>query len=265
MGIDKSRNFITLVRLGYAARGLTYILLGVLALGASGKVVQGTSGVFDYLRDVPLGVPLLWVIALGLLAYALFKLLAGATNLEGHDSDAMGTAERGGELVSGIVHLFLSYAAYRFATGAKTSAGGGDQAMAQPVMDLEIGAVLIGLAGLGMLAAAIVNAKHAASGDFMKCVAGHAPKAVEGVGRAGHAARAVVFAIAGWSLVRAGWMNSEGAVKGLGEALLTLRDNGPIFTLVAIGLMMFGAFSLITARYRVIPDFNRGQLKPHLR
>lgn len=112
MTIDKSQKFLTLVRLGFAARGLTYILLGVLALGASGKPVEGATGVFEYLREVPLGTPLLWLVAIGLLAYALFKLLAGIANLENHDSDAMGVAQRVGELASGAIHLFLSYAAY---------------------------------------------------------------------------------------------------------------------------------------------------------
>lgn len=267
MAIDKSQKFITLVRLGYAARGLTYILLGMLALGTSGKERAGAEGAFDYLQDLPLGTLLLWVVALGLLAYGLFKLLSGVANLENHDSEPMGIAKRVGELASGTVHLFLTYAAYSFATGGRSSSagGGGGADMAQPVMDFELGAVVIGLVGLGMLAAAVMQAKHAVTGDFMKHIAGGAPKAVEGVGRAGHAARAAVFAIIGWSLVRAAWLNNEGAAKGLGEALLTLRDNGVVYTLVAIGLLMFGAFSLVTARYRVIPDFDRSQLKPSLR
>jgi hypothetical protein len=266
MAIDKSQKFITLVRLGFAARGLTYILLGMLALGTSGKEIAGAQGVFDYLQDMPLGRPLLWVVALGLLAYGLFKLLAGAANLENHESEPIGVAKRVGELASGTIHLFLAYAAYTFASGGRSSSAGqgGGQEMAQPVMDFELGAVLIGLAGLGMLAAAVVQAKHAATSDFMRHIAGHAPKAVEGIGRAGHAARAVVFAIIGWSLVRAGWLNSEGAVKGLGEALLSLRDNGFVYTLVAIGLLLFGAFSLVTARYRIIPDIDRRDLKPTL-
>lgn len=266
MTIDKSRQFITLVRLGHAARGVTYILLGMLALGTSGNTVAGAQGAFDYLQDMPLGTPLLWVVAVGLLAYALFKLLAAIANLENHGSDAMGIAKRVGEIASGTIHLTLAYAAYKFATGGlSTSAGqGSGQEMAQPVMDFEIGAVLIGLAGLGMLAAAVIQAKSAATGDFMKHIAGGAPRAVEGVGRAGHAARAVVFAIIGWSLVRGAWLNSDGAVKGLGEALLTLRDNGVVYTLVAIGLLLFGAFSLVTARYRIIPDFDRSRLKANL-
>lgn len=264
MTIDKSQKFITLVRLGYAARGLTYILLGVLALGTSGKANDGAKGVFDYLQDMPLGTPLLWIVALGLLAYALFKLMSGLGNLENFQNDGMGAAKRLGQVASGAIHLFLAYAAYKFATGGKTSssAGGGEGAMAQPVMDFELGPVLIGLAGAGMLIAAAMQARQAFTGDFMKHIGGHAPRAVSAIGRAGHAARAVVFAIIGWSLLRAGWFSDGDAVKGLGEALLSLRDNGLVYTLVAIGLLLFGAFSLVTARYRIIPDFDGGSLRP---
>lgn len=266
MTIDKSQKFITLVRLGHAARGVTYMLLGMLALGTSGKEIAGAQGAFDYLQGMPMGAPLLWFVAIGLLAYAVFKLLSGIANLENNDSDAMGVAKRVGEIASGIIHLSLSYAAYKFATGALSSSSGEGrgQEMAQPVMDFELGAVLIGIVGLGMLAAAGMQAKYAATGEFMKHIASGAPRGVVHVGRAGHAARAVVFAIIGWSLVRGAWLNSDGAVKGLGEALLSLRDNGVVYTLVAIGLLLFGAFSLVTARYRIIPDFDRSRLKPKL-
>ena len=266
MAIDKSQNFITLVRLGYAARGLTYILLGVLALGTSGKAINGASGVFDYLQEMPLGTPLLWIVALGLLAYGLFKLLSGAVNLQHRENDAMGIAKRIGDLGSGVAHFFLAYAAYKFATGAQTSASGsgGTQSMAGPVLDFSFGPVVIGLIGVGLLAAAAIQAKRAITGDFMKHIAGRAPQAVEAVGRAGHAARAVVFAIVGWSLMQGAWLSSEKQVKGLGEALLALRDTGFVYTLVAIGLLLFGAFSLITARYRIIPDFDQSELKPSL-
>ena len=67
-----------------------------------------------------------------------------------------------------------------------------------------------------------------------------------------------------WSLVQSAWLSQSGKVKGLGEAILALREMGGLFTLVAIGLMLFGAFSLVMARYRVLPDFARGDLKPRL-
>lgn len=266
MAIDKSQKFISLVRLGYAARGLTYILLGILALSTSGKAMEGAKGVFDYLQEIPFGKPLLWFVALGLFAYALFKLIGGIANLEHRDSDATGIAKRVGEVASGTVHLFLSYAAYKFATGEETNAGapGGTEAIARPVLDFGLGSFVIGAIGLGMLVAAAMQVKHAATGDFMKHISNRAPRQVEFIGRAGSAARAVVFVIIGWSLLRGAWLESEGAVKGLGEALLALRDTGFLYTLVALGLLLFGAFSLVTARYRIIPDFSRSQLKPSL-
>lgn len=263
MVIDKSQKFTTLVRLGFAARGITYLLLGFLALSASGKAMEGQNGVFDYIQTIPLGTPLLWIIALGLAAYALFKLIAAATNLENHAEDAKGTGKRVGELASGIIHSFLAYAAYRFVTGGEAQ-GRGAQDMAAPVMDVMLGELLIGLGGLGMLIAAAMQAASAITADFMRHIDGRAPRAVQPVGRAGHAARAIVFAVIGWSLISAAWLNSGGAVKGLGEALLTLKDLGVVYTLVAVGLLLFGAFSLVTARYRIIPDIRSGDLKPNI-
>ncbi len=266
MAIDKSRKFIALVRLGYAARGLTYVLLGTLALGTSGKAVAGAQGVFDYLQEMTLGRPLLGVVAIGLLAYAIFRILSAVANLENHRGDALGIAKRLGELGSGAIHIALAFAAYSFASGGDRQAGGSGASaeMVRPVMDFELGPLLIGLIGSGMLMSAAMQARHAATGDFMRHVAARAPRAIETIGRIGHAARAVVFAVIGWSLVRAAWFSSEKGVKGLGEALLSLRDNGPLYSLVAIGLLMFGAFSLVTARHRIIADFHRGDLKPSL-
>lgn len=265
MAIDKSRNFITLVRLGFAARGLTYMLLGMLALGTSGKAMQGANGVFDYLLEMPLGSPLLWLVALGLLAYAVFKVISAIANFEHRGNDAKGAVMRIGDLASGVAHLALAYAAMRFANGDRASAGGdGSEQMAAPVMDFELGQLLIGIIGIGILIGGAMQLKQAVTGSFMKHIAGNAPRAIEGIGRAGFAARGVVFGIVGVSLIRAAWNERGTQIKGIGEALLTLRDAGMLYTLVAIGLLLFGAFSLVTVRYRILPDIQRGDLKPDI-
>ena len=72
--VDKSEKFSWLVRVGYAARGLTYFLLGYLALGARAPD-EGNQAVFEMLQDVPGGTAILYVMAVGLLAYALFKFV----------------------------------------------------------------------------------------------------------------------------------------------------------------------------------------------
>ena len=67
----------------------------------------------------------------------------------------------------------------------------------------------------------------------------------------------------GGSLIRGAWLVKESEVKGLGDAIVALTDSG-IYSLVAVGLIFFGVFSLITARYRIVPDIQKGDLKPKL-
>lgn len=265
--IDKSEKFRWLVRLGFAARGVVYLLLGYIALGTAGEAKNGQSAVFDYIQEVPLGTPLLWIMAVGLLGYAAFKFLSAIADIQHRGSDTTGALHRVGDAASGVAHTFLAYACYQFATGEQQSSGGGasGEEMAGSVLSMELGSVLIGLVGLGFLMAGAMQAKKAWTCDFMRWISGGAPAGVQTVGRIGHAARAIVFAIIGWSMVQGAWFAQESQIKGLGEAILSLRDMGALYTLVAVGLMLFGAFSLVLARYRIIPDLGPRGLRPSFR
>lgn len=264
--VDKSEKFSLLVRLGYFARGIVYILLGYIALSTAGKAEDGQAAVFDLLQDVPMGTALLYLIALGLLGYAAFKAIDAATDLEHHGDDAKGRGKRIGSGASAIAHLFLAYTAWQFATGDKNQAAegsGGTQENASTLLSWEIGPILLGIVGIGFLVGAAMQAKHAYDAGFMKHIGGGAPSYVKPIGRAGHAARAVVFLLIGWSLIKGAWLTQSSEVKGLGDAIVALSDSG-IYTLVALGLILFGVFSLITARYRIVPDIQKGDLKPRL-
>lgn len=261
--VDKSEKFSWFVRLGYMARGLTYMLLGYLALETgSGEASEGSTGVFDMLQEVPLGTPLLWVIAIGMLGYAAYKYLSGFANIYNRNDDIEGGLKRIGDVASGVAHTFLAFAAYQFASGTKSSGGDGTQERASTVLSYDLGGVVLGVIGLGFLVGGLMQAKKAYDLGFMKRISGRAPHWVCHIGRAGHAARAVVFAIIGWALMQGAWFSSSSQVKGLGEAIVSLRDMGVVYTLVAIGLVMFGLFSFITSRYRVIPHLTSGSMKP---
>lgn len=263
--VDKSEKFGWFVRLGYAARGLVYILLGYLALSTTGEAEGGGEAVFDLIQQVPLGTPLLWLMAIGLLAYAAFKFLSAVADIQNRGSDTKGALKRVGDAASGVAHTVLAYAAYQFATGTQQSASDGSGEKAGTVLQWELGGLVIGLIGLGFLIGAAMQAKTSYTAHFMHRVSARAPTGVETVGRLGHAARAVVFAVIGWSLMRSAWFDSESQVKGLGEAIMSLRDMGTLYTLVAVGLLLFGVFSLIVARYRIIPDLRASGLKPSFR
>ena len=264
--VDKSEKFSWLVRTGFAARGITYMLLGYIALSTRGDAEGGGSAVYDYIQEVPFGTPILWVMTLGLLAYVAFRLLCAITDLQNRGSDRSGIFKRIGDAASAVAHLFLAYACYQFATGEKSSSDGdsGGKEMAGSILQMEIGWILIGVVGIGFLVGAYMQAKTAWTAHFMHRISARAPWIAKPIGRAGHFARAVVFLLIGWSMIRSSWAGQEDRVRGLGEAILSLRDTGYIYTMVAFGLILFGLFSLFTARYRIIPDVGREGLKPKL-
>lgn len=256
--VDKSRKFVALVRLGMAARGVVYLLIGYLALTAA-REDPGPEGAFSWLQDVPLGTPMLYLAALGLVGYALFRLGSLVLDIENHGTDAKGISYRVAHGGSGFAHLGLAWAAVQFARGDAESSGG-TEAAAATLIAFPLGSLLLGLLGVGFLAAAAAQAKSAISASFMERIAANAPAFVEPLGRAGHAARAVVFAVIGGSLVQSAWLATSSQVKTLGEAVSSLADQGLFYTLVAAGLALFGAFSLLLARYRIIPEMRRREM-----
>ena len=98
----------------------------------------------------------------------------------------------------------------------------------------------------------------------MRHISSRAPQFVEYLGRFGLFARSLVFLIIGWSIVRSAWFDSSAQVKTLGDAVTSLADDGTLYTFVAVGLLVFGIFSLFVARYRIVPDIDRSDLKPSL-
>ena len=264
--VDKSEKFRWLVRLGYAARGVVYLVLGYLALTTATGAKDGGTAVFDLLQDVPLGTFVLWLMAVGLAAYATFMFISAIGDVQNHGSDPKGLMKRLGEGASAVAHTVLAFAAFQYATGSSRSPAGSDgsRQAAGSILELPLGDLLIGIVGLGFLVGAFMQAKNAVTAGFMSHVGGGAPAAVEPIGRLGHAARAVVFAVIGWSLVRSAWFERGEEVKGLGDAIMSLRDTGALYTVVAIGLLLFGMFSLVVARYLIIPEVHRSDLKPSL-
>ncbi|WBY15697.1 DUF1206 domain-containing protein [Erythrobacteraceae bacterium WH01K] len=267
--VDKSEKFNWLVRVGYFSRAILYTVLGLIALTSASKIAEGTNGVFRAIEDYPLGTAILWIMVIGLIAYALFRFCSLFFDIENNGSDAKGWGKRIGHAGSGIAHLALAYSAYRFATsdgGGSGGGGGGAQEAASGVLGFELGGVVLGLLGIALFVAAFHQAKKGITGSFMHRISGQAPDFTRWLGGAGFLARAVVYVVIGWSLLQAGFMSGgSDQVKTLGDAVASLAGEGIIFTLTAIGLLLFGIFSLILARYRIIPELDSSAGVPKFR
>lgn len=264
--VDKSEKFNWLVRVGYFSRAILYSVLGLISLTSAGAISEGTEGIFKAVEDFPAGTALLWSMVVGLVAYALFRFCSLLFDIENNGSDAKGWGKRIGHAASGIAHLVLAWTAYQFATGGSGGGGGGASKAAGGVLSIEFGGVVLGVLGLAFFVAAFAQAKKGVSGKFMQRISGSAPGFTKALGTAGYCARAVVYAVIGWSLVQTGFMSSgANNVKTLGSAVASLAGTGWLFTMTAIGLLLFGVFSLILARYRIIPELDENEGIPKFR
>ena len=258
--VDESEKFRWLVRLGFAARGLVYTLIGYLFLtGGSQAATDGPSSAFAWIQEVKGGTLILFLCAFGLFGYALYRLASPALDIENYGSNKTGIGHRIGHGASGLAHLALAYTAFQFANGEKQSASGRSSAQeaAGTLLSVDFGPFLLGLVGLGFFIGAAAQAKKAVTGSFLRRVSGRAPTFVKPLGHAGYAARAIVFLVIGWSIVKTGYFSDGSQVKSIGAAVSSMQGEGPFFTIVSLGLLLFGVFSLFLARYRIVPDLQK--------
>jgi hypothetical protein len=252
--IPGTGKFEALTRIGFAARGVIYGLMGYLAL-KSGRTEDG-GGVLAWLASGS-GLILLAVMAAGLLAYGLWRLTEAWIDSAGRGTDAKGMAERGGGAISGLVHLGLAGVAALHVIGSG-GGGGGDsaEAGARTALDLPGGGVVLVLVAAALLVTGLVQLGKAWTLDFLKHLgcSGDTRLWVGRLGRGGFLARGIVFLIMAWSFWRAGSEGSSSQAGGPAEALSSLP--GTLQTLVAAGLLLFGLFSFAEAWFRRIADPN---------
>ena len=249
--MDTSARLTMLTRLGFAARGLLYLVIGFLIL-KSGRT-EDPSGALDYLADGG-GRLLLILMAAGFIAYGIWRLSDAVFNIEGHEAGNKGTRQRLGAAGSGIVHLILAWQAVRLIRGGATASGGGSQESAQTALALPGGQLVLTLAALVLIGVAIFQIVKAVKGDYLR----HLEPQVAGrpwakwTGRLGYGARGLVILISGYFLLRAGLDKQANEAGGIDEALAWLTP--PWDSLIAIGLIGFGIYCLIEARFRIIHD-----------
>jgi hypothetical protein len=248
--------FELLARLGFASRGLMYILIGLLALRA-GRSEDG-AGVLRYLSGGGERGWLLAAMALGFLGYAAWRLIDAFQDGEGHGDGAKGIAARLGGVASGLAHLGLAFVAAKLALGSGGGSGDAARQGADKALDLPGGWLLLLAAAVLLVATGLYQLLKAARGGYLRQLAPEAARQpwVQWAGRLGYAARGLVFLIVGWFFWRAGREARETEAGGIAQALDSLPPS--MQTAVAAGLLLFGLFSLVEARYRRI----NGQVFP---
>ena len=254
-----------LARAGYAAKGVVYTLVGGLALlsavGSGGRTT-GSTGALRSLLDHSFGQALLAVIAVGLAGYAAWCLIRALFDPEHDGRDARGLWKRAVHFCKGLAHAALVVAVVHMIRG--TAAAGGDDRRVRDwtawLMSFPFGIWLVGATGVGVLVFGVRQLYRAWAVDVdepldLRRMGVAAHRWTLAFSRLGMAARGVVFGIVGVFLVSAARHANPSEAQGVGGALHALRQQSygaALLAVVALGLIAYGAFQFVLARYRRI-------------
>ena len=255
-----------LARIGLVAKGVSYGIVGVLAvelaLGNGGKATS-RNGALATLADEPLGKVLLIVLAMGFASYAIWRFVQAFAE-RGDEDDAKGEAKtwgkRAGYVGRGAIYAGLTYTTLKLLTTSSAGESQNEQARQNTatVLDWPAGRWLVGLVGVAIAGAGAWNVYRGLARKFEKRWRTGQMSETERTwgGRAGivgHLARGVVFGLIGVFLTKAAIEYDPKDAIGLDGALQKLANTGYgpyLLGATAIGLICYGIFCLVDARYR---------------
>lgn len=245
-------------RLGLVSRGVMYGTVGLLAANVARGSGNDASkeGATRALGSNGFGRAALVVAALGFAGYALWRLVEAT--LRPGDKGVAGRLGSGGKalLYGGFAVSTLSYAV----TKNNEDGDAKNHHLAAKVMDLPLGRWVVGLVGLVLIGTGIWNVYRVVSGRYRKRLKeaklSHTQKRLVAIcAGIGLPARGVAFALVGTFLVRAAVTYDPKEAEGLDGALRRLGEapfGRSMILLVAFGLVVFGLWSFVEAKYREV-------------
>lgn len=252
-----------LARFGYAAKGVVYAVVGLLAAQAafgSGGQTTNTKGALSAIVTQPFGKFLLSLVALGLIGYVVWRFVQAIKDPEQKGTDIKGLAQRIGYAANGLIYASLALSAIGIVIGSSSSGGNSNssQDWTAKLLSQPFGQWLVGVVGAFVIGLGCYQFLKAYQAKFRKQmdlsqVSNTHKEWIIAIARFGLAARGVVFSIIGFFFIQAARQYDASEVRGLGEALQVLEQQpygAWIMGIVAIGLIAYGIYTIIQGRYR---------------
>jgi hypothetical protein len=249
-----------LARIGLVAKGISYGLVGVLAIGVAagvGGAATSREGALKQLAGSGFGSVVLVLLAAGLACYALWRFVQAATVSEDDDKKAWG--KRVAYAGRGLIYASLAFSAAKILVGAGSSQSQNGKAhkTTAVVLSWPGGTWLVGIAGAVFIGVGAWNAYRGVTRKFEdKWTHGMSATAKTWAGRAGivgHVARAIVFGLIGIFAIKAALDYNPKDAVGLDGVLQKLahQSYGPyLLGLTAAGLVAYAIYCFADARYR---------------
>ena len=251
-----------MARIGYASKALLYITVGILAaeagLGRGGQTTD-TQGAMRVVHRATFGRFALGIIAAGLIGYGIWRLVEAVVDPDRRGTDLKGLALRASFAFRGLFHGALGLTALRLALRSQAGPHSDQtrhwagRAFELPAGHLLVWSAALAISGYGLYQLYRAYASKLSSQLRLGELSAETRGWVVGVSRFGIAARGVVFGLIGFLLARAAANHSAAEAGGVRRSLSVLAGIGrwPL-VVVALGLIAYGIYELVNARYRDI-------------
>lgn len=261
--VARSDGFKGLAKLGFAARGTIYLLLGfftlLLALGERSPEADQRGAMQEVARHNG-GFALLWLIAIGFVGYALWRFSEVAFGVVGKGEKSRDVGPRLQSLARGVIYAGLAYSAFNLLAHARGKSQASQQQLyTAKVMHYPAGRWLVGIAGVVVIGVGLALIYEGVARKFkdhfaMSDMPTGSRRIVWFLGTFGITARGVVFSLVGFFLIRAAVEYDPKKARGLDGALrhtVSDSDTGRLLVAVcAVGLLAFGLYCYAEAAWR---------------
>jgi hypothetical protein len=252
-----------LARIGLAARGTMYILIGIIAVEiATGNSSQQAdrTGAVRLVAKTPFGSLILWLLVIGFAGMTLWRLSEAIWGAAGEGGRK--ASKRAANLARAIFYGAVTYGILKYAlgVGAPSSSDKESQDLTAEALKVQGGQVIVGVVGAVVICAGLYVAYRAFKRKFLKhlrlgSASARTRKVVTRLGQVGGIARGIVFVTVGIFLIVAAQDANPKQAKGIDTALRALAHTpaGPwLLIVIALGLITFGVYSWCEARWRAV-------------
>jgi uncharacterized protein DUF1206 len=259
---DRKRAMEILARWGLASVGLSFALVGVLALLAAfgaGGAATDRQGALARVAKTGWGIPLLIVVAIGFAGYAIWRFALAVTGKNVEDGERKGAAKRIGYAARGVFYSGLMIGTIKLLFGSSQS-GGSQRKEASKVLSWPGGAWIVGAIGIAFIGAALFNGYRAITRKYLEqlktwSIPEGRERVVQVIAGFGLFTRMLLFSIIGWFLIQAAVDHDPKKTVGLDGALqkvATQTYGRVLLGIVAIGLLAYALYRAVEARYRKV-------------
>jgi hypothetical protein len=197
-------------------------------------------------------------------AYVSWRLIQAVVDPEHEAGGVWGWAKRGMYLASGVVYGSLAWKAFQLLTANGGSGGDDTKALTERLLSQPLGQWLVGIVALVIAFRGASQIRTGYTADFMKKLSGSGTISrgtMRSVGRVGLIARGAVFLLfaifLAWAAVDSDARHARG-LEGTLDTLATASTGPWLLAVTAVGLLAYGLFQLIKARYRVVDGVHAG-------